>query len=177
MQGSEERPGRAERSADPEGSTSDVHRRRFLRRAILAIGAGITAALGIPAFAFVTGPSRTGVDEETWIRLGSTASIEPGAPPTLIKATVLRRSGYLTEEQEISVFVTSETGTEFTVLSNICTHLACRVRWVEEQEGFFCPCHNAVFGPDGAVVQGPPPRPLDSFESMVEDGQLYFREA
>ncbi|MDH3498537.1 MAG: Rieske 2Fe-2S domain-containing protein, partial [Acidimicrobiia bacterium] len=53
----------------------------------------------------------------------------------------------------------------------------CRVRWVDEQDGFFCPCHNAIFGPDGAVVQGPPPRPLDSFDYMVEDGQLFFKEA
>ena len=87
-----------------------------------------------------------------------------------------RRTGYLTEEQEISVFVTTETGAEFTILSNICTHLGCRVRWVQDQNGYFCPCHNAIFGPDGEVVQGPPPRPLDRFEYMIEEGQLFIKE-
>jgi Rieske Fe-S protein len=94
-----------------------------------------------------------------------------------MKATVVRRNGYLMEEQGVSVFVTTANGSEFTVLSNICTHLGCRVRWVDEQDGFFCPCHNGVFSRNGDVVSGPPPRPLDRFESKVEEGQLFFKEA
>jgi menaquinol-cytochrome c reductase iron-sulfur subunit len=160
---------------DEEGPT-DQTRRTFLIRSIAAIGGGITVALGVPATLFVTGSARAVSGEETWIRLGSASSIEPGAAPTLMKATVSRRSGYLVEEQEVSVFVTTTDGVEFTVLSNICSHLGCRVRWVDGQDGFFCPCHNAIFGPDGGVVEGPPPRPLDRFEVMVEDGQLFFKE-
>lgn len=160
------------RSDEAVGET----RRTFLIRSIAAIGGGITAALGIPAAFFVTGSARATGDEETWIRLGSAGSIEPNAAPVLMKATVSRRTGYLVEEQEISVFVTTTDGATFTVLSNICSHLGCRVRWVDDQDGFFCPCHNAIFGPDGAVVEGPPPRPLDQFEVMVEDGQLFFKE-
>ena len=163
-------------SDDEEAGSSDQTRRTFLIRSIAAIGGGITVALGVPATLFVTGSARAAGGEETWIRLGSASSIEPGAPPALMKATVSRRSGYLVEEQEVSVFVTTTDGVEFTVLSNICTHLGCRVRWVYDQDGFFCPCHNAIFGPDGGVVEGPPPRPLDRFEVMVEDGQLFFKE-
>ena len=48
-------------------------------------------------------------------------------------------------------------------MSNICTHLGCRVRWVSGQEEFFCPCHDGVFDIDGNVVSGPPPRPLEAF--------------
>ena len=73
------------------------------------------------------------------------------------------------------MFVTTEDGSDFTVLSNICSHLGCRVRWVDDEGSFFCPCHNAVFGANGEVVSGPPPRPLDRFESMVEEGQLLFK--
>lgn len=162
---------------DDGSEVADPDRRRFLIGTITIIGGGITAALAVPAAIFVTGSARAAAGEETWVRLGSASSIEPGAPPTLMKATVSRRSGYRVEEQEVSVFVTTENGSDFLVLSNVCTHLGCRVRWVEEdQEGFFCPCHNAIFGPDGEVVQGPPPRPLDRFESMVEEGQLFFKE-
>lgn len=162
---------------DPTSEPLDPSRRAFLIRAISAIGGGITLALGVPAVLYVAGSTRAPGGEQVWIRLGSAASIEPGAAPTLMKATVSVRTGYLVEEQEISVFVTTENGSEFTVLSNICTHLGCRVRWVDDREGFFCPCHNAVFDREGAVVQGPPPRPLDRFESKVEDGQILFKEA
>lgn len=159
--------------ADP----ADPERRTFLARSIAVIGAGITAAVGIPAVFYVTGSSRIATGEDVWIRLGSVSAVEPAGAPVLMKATVERRTGYLVEQQEINAFVTTENGTEFTALSNVCTHLGCRVRWVDAEEEFFCPCHNAVFDRNGAVVQGPPPRPLDRFEVKVEEGQIYFKEA
>lgn len=162
-------------SAPPPDSAADPERRKFLIRSISAIGAGVTAAVGVPAVIFVTGPALDRGEENTWIRLGSVSAVEPGGPPTLMKAVVTRRSGYRVEEQEVSVFVTTDDGQEFQVLSNVCSHLGCRVRWVEEQDGFFCPCHNAVFGPGGEVVSGPPPRALDQYEAMVEEGQILFK--
>lgn len=159
-------------TTDPE----DPERRTFLIRTINVIGAGIATAVGVPAAVYVLGSARAAGEVDAWIRLGSAGSVEPGAAPILMKATVSRRTGYLVEEQEIAVFVTTD-GAEYTLLSNVCTHLGCRVRWVDDQDGFFCPCHNAVFAPDGSVVSGPPPRPLDRFEYKVEDGQLFFREA
>jgi Rieske Fe-S protein len=60
-------------------------------------------------------------------------------------------------------------------MSNICTHLSCRVRWVAERGQFFCPCHNGVFDKEGLVVSGPPPRPLDRYEVKVEGDQLFIK--
>lgn len=175
---SDEPKATSEPSEQPDEETApDPSRRRFLIRSIAAIGGGITAAIAVPSAVFVTGSARAASEEDVWIRLGSVSSVEPGAEPTLMKATISRRSGYLVEEQEISVFVTTENGADFDVLSNICSHLGCRVRWVTDQDGFFCPCHNAIFGRDGEVVQGPPPRPLDRYESKVEEGQIFFKEA
>ncbi len=73
----------------------------------------------------------------------------------------------------MAVYVSTDDGREFRGFSNICTHLGCRVRWVAEEDGFYCPCHNAVFGPDGQVVSGPPPRALDEYPVKVEDGQIF----
>jgi menaquinol-cytochrome c reductase iron-sulfur subunit len=161
---------------ETETTPQDQSRRTFLIRSIAVVGGFITVSIAWPAAAFVTGSARSSADEDTWIRLGPASSIEPGGPPTLMRATVSRRSGYLVEETEVSVFVTSDDGVDFTILSNVCTHLGCRVRWVDDQEQFFCPCHNAIFDERGAVVQGPPPRPLDRFEYMIEDGNLFFKE-
>ena len=134
----------------------------------------IAAGLGVPAIFYVAGPSGEQQASQDWIRLGSAASVETGTQ-TLMKGTVERRAGYLTTVEELSVFVTTDNGTDFVALSNVCTHLGCRVRWVEDQSGFFCPCHNAIFNPDGSVSTGPPPRALDRFETKVEDGQIYIR--
>ena len=158
---------------DVPDTPASPDRRAFL---IGAIGGGITLAVAGPAVLFVTGSANTAADQETWIRLGSTSSVEPRGAPTLMKATVERRNGYLVEEKEISVWVVTDDGAQFTVLSNICTHLGCRVRWVDDEDQFFCPCHNGIFDRNGEVVDGPPPRPLDRFQYKVEEDQIFFRE-
>jgi len=81
----------------------------------------------------------------------------------------------MVEEEEVGVYVLTEDGRDYLAMSNICTHLGCRARWIAEREQFFCPCHNGVFDKHGYVVSGPPPRPLDEFETKIEDGNLYIQ--
>lgn len=45
--------------------------------------------------------------------------------------------------------------------SAICTHLDCTVQYRQDLEAIWCACHDGVFDLGGAVVSGPPPRPLD----------------
>ena len=59
-------------------------------------------------------------------------------------------------------------------LSNICTHLSCRVTWEDGRQEYVCPCHDAQFDIVGDVLSGPPPRPLDSYEIKVEEGDLFI---
>ena len=47
------------------------------------------------------------------------------------------------------------------VLSLVCTHLGCIVKWHPEDESFSCPCHAASFDKSGRVTGGPPPAPLE----------------
>ena len=161
---------------DTDFEATDPSRRKFLIRGVAAIGGGIFAAIGVPAAIFVTGSARTAVGGGDWYRLGSVSSVEVGGSPMLMKAKVERRNGYLVEESEIACFVATKNGSDFAVMSNICTHLGCRVRWIEGDRQFLSPCHNGIFDEDGNVVSGPPPRPLDRYEYKVEDGQIFIRE-
>lgn len=52
-------------------------------------------------------------------------------------------------------------------LSLICTHLGCIVNWHPEENRLICPCHAGIYDINGAVLGGPPPRPLPSFEVML----------
>jgi len=47
------------------------------------------------------------------------------------------------------------------VLSLVCTHLGCIVKWNAEKQAFHCPCHAASFDKTGRVTGGPPPAPLE----------------
>jgi Rieske Fe-S protein len=148
-------------------------RRNFLAIAIGAIGAVIGVVIAIPAVAYVVGPALKRKTSENWVRLGPTSKVELGTP-SLFKTIVERQTGWILTEEEISVYVLTENGRDYIALSNICTHLGCRVRWITDQGQYFCPCHNAAFDKIGQVVSGPPPRPLDRYETKVEDDQLYI---
>ena len=159
--------------ARPEGSlvADSISRRKFLSRTTLAIGGAIVAGWAVPAVAYIFGPTRATNRQREWRPLGSPDKVALGKP-TLFKTRIERTTGWVTQEEEVSVYVFTEDGRDFIGLSNICTHLGCRVRWIDDQDVFFCPCHNAAFAKDGRVASGPPPRPLDTYEIMVEAGQL-----
>lgn len=149
-----------------------LDRRSFMGIATWAIGGLIGTGFGIPAIAYIISPAARKNEAQNWIRLGSVSKVELGTP-TLFKAKIERQTGWITNEEELSIYVFTENGRDFVALSNICTHLGCRVRWISEQEQFFCPCHNAAFAKNGDVVSGPPPRPLDQYQVKEEDGQLF----
>jgi menaquinol-cytochrome c reductase iron-sulfur subunit len=150
-----------------------VNRRDFLATVTWAIGALLGAGLGIPAIAYIIGPTLQREQTQDWIPVGSTSKVELGTP-TLFKANIVRQTGWITNEEQLSVYLLTEDGRDYVAMSNICTHLGCRVRWIADQSQFFCPCHNAAFAKDGSVQSGPPPRPLDRFEVKVEEGTLYI---
>jgi len=61
-------------------------------------------------------------------------------------------------------------------LSLVCTHLGCLVEWSSERRLLTCPCHRAAFGLEGNVIEGPPPRPLPTFNvALVGDRVLVRR--
>ncbi|MGW8224545.1 MAG: Rieske 2Fe-2S domain-containing protein [Anaerolineales bacterium] len=150
-----------------------VSRRNFLAMATAAIGGLIGVVVAIPAVAYIIGPALQRRTAENWVRLGPTSKVELGNP-TLFKTTVENQTGWIMSEEEISVYVLTENGRDFISLSNICTHLGCRVRWIADREEYFCPCHNAAYDKIGQVLSGPPPRPLDRYDTKVEDDQLYI---
>ena len=143
-----------------------------MKATIAGIGGLIGITYGLPAIAYIVGPAAKQGSSD-WIELGSVNKIELNT--RLFKTVVETQTGWIKTQEEISAYVLTENGQDYLVMSNICTHLGCRVRWIEEQDYFFCPCHNGSFSRDGEVTGGPPPKPLDQFENKVEDGILFIR--
>ena len=70
---------------------------------------------------------------------------------------------------------------EFKALSAVCTHLGCTVPWIEKQDKFICPCHQAIFDPTGRLLGGPAPRGMDALPMKIEQGVVkvqyqFFRQ-
>jgi menaquinol-cytochrome c reductase iron-sulfur subunit len=155
------------------GEQKELSRRNFMQTAIWGIGGFIGIVFGVSAVVYVVGPSLKKKQTETWIRLGPTSKVEIGIP-TLFTFKVQTQTGWISNTEEVSVYVVTTDGRTYIAMSNICTHLGCHIRWITEQDKFFCPCHNGEFDISGNVVAGPPPRPLDRYDVKVEQDILYI---
>ncbi|NIR43341.1 MAG: Rieske (2Fe-2S) protein [Gemmatimonadetes bacterium] len=61
---------------------------------------------------------------------------------------------------------------ELRAFSAACTHLGCIVQYREDIGHIWCACHNGHFDLNGRNIQGPPPRPLDSFVVNVRGDEI-----
>src|SRR5512134_1082139 len=84
----------------------DVSRRDAMKLGISLIGGLISAALGIPAIAYIIGPALK-KDRDNWVRVGSLSKIETGTP-TLFKPRVTRENGWIVDEEEVGVYVLTD---------------------------------------------------------------------
>lgn len=148
-----------------------INRRRFLSIATWSMGGLMSLMIGIPAIAYIVGPALSKEKSQSWVRLGSINKVVLGTP-TLFKVNITREAGWIVQEENIGVYVLTDNGRDFIAMSNICTHLGCRVRWIADKKIFLSPCHNGMFDKQGRVISGPPPRPLDRYEVKIENNQL-----
>lgn len=154
---------------------NEITRRDFMGVSILVMGSVIGLGFLIPAIAYIIGPALQRKESQEWIRLGSTSKVETGVP-TLFKVKIEEQTGWIVNEEELSVYVLTDNGRDYIAMTNICSHLGCRVRWIADENKFFCPCHNAIFDERGLVVSGPPPKPLFRYNVKVEEDQLFIKE-
>lgn len=149
-------------------------RRDFMRAAATIIGSFFGAALGLPAIAFLISPSLRADERQAWVDLGS-LNTYPSGIPTLFQFTQTSENGWERTAMSYGAFVVRRDESNVRVFSNICTHLGCRVAWHADIQNFVSPCHDGHFDILGRVVSGPPPRPLDEFETKVENGRLLIQ--
>jgi Rieske Fe-S protein len=63
---------------------------------------------------------------------------------------------------------------QFVAFSQKCTHLSCAVYYERENNRLECPCHQGFFSIfDGAVLRGPPQRPLPRVALEKQGGRLF----
>ena len=91
----------------------------------------------------------------------------------------INKDGWLEKTEHRTAYAVKLSPGGLIVLSNICTHLGCGVRWDDQAKAYLCPCHNGVFNIDGSHRSGPPPRPLDRFGHRIVSGilEIQIREA
>jgi Rieske Fe-S protein len=150
----------------------EVSRRDFVTVITAAVGTLIGAVVGLPAIGYLLSPALKVEKSEARVALGPLENYPEGTP-TLFNFTRSKVNGWEKAVNSYGVYVLRQGG-QAQVFSNICTHLSCRVTWQEEAQKYHCPCHDADFAKDGGIIRGPQPRPLDEFEVVVEDSNLFI---
>jgi menaquinol-cytochrome c reductase iron-sulfur subunit len=147
-------------------------RRSFLKGATGALAALVALALGAPAAKMLLTPARS--RKNGWARVGPVDAIPAGAPAE-VKFPVRIEDAYHVSDSLRSAWVVRQGAAVTAVFSPVCTHLGCHFLWNPALGEFACPCHASLFSPDGRVLSGPAPRPLDPLEHRVEGGVLYVK--
>lgn len=156
------------------GNESLMRRRRFLKW-ISAIGAGLAAALvGAPAAASFVSPAFKKPAKKNWISVSDDVSTIDIGVPVKVDFVESTSDAWVESRALRTVWLYTDDGETFTAFSGVCTHLGCSFTYDQADKRYHCPCHHGLFDvKTGAVLGGPPPRPLDSLPVRVtEDGAV-----
>jgi Rieske Fe-S protein len=161
---------------------NELNRRDFIKVTTGIVGGLIGAAVGLPAIAYLLDPAFKGGGKEGWVPIGNVADMQVGKPYAF-SFTRVQVNGWERTSTSRGGFAVrqSDDPNDVLILNSRCTHLACTVNWHDETQTFVCPCHDAQFSMEGAVLGGPPPRPLDRYSEfrLTDDGvlEIFFRES
>ncbi|MBI2843556.1 MAG: Rieske (2Fe-2S) protein [Armatimonadetes bacterium] len=153
-----------------ELEVEDPSRRRMLSWFAGTLSTLVGAAIAAPLAGMFLAPLFV-KRKELWLPLGAVAEVSEDAP-TKFTYSYVKTDGWFEKTVYGTAYAVIDKPGSFMVLSNICSHLGCGVRWDTDRDAFLCPCHNGVFARDGSVKSGPPPKPLTRMKSRVADGRI-----
>jgi cytochrome b6-f complex iron-sulfur subunit len=61
---------------------------------------------------------------------------------------------------------------EYLVLSSVCRHKKCNVKYKDERKQFVCPCHGSTYDLTGKVVKGPSTGDIPQYDAVLSGSKL-----
>ena len=153
-----------------ENTAPQTTRRRFYLTFIYGLWGVISAALAAPAFLYLFLPPKVRRETE-WVEAGDVSKLQLKTPVEM----VFRKNavdGWKVSSEQQTAWVVKLSDQQIVAFGPQCTHLGCAYHWEERSSEFLCPCHSSVFSVDGKVISGPAPRPLDRYDTKIENGKL-----
>lgn len=153
----------------------NISRRSFLVYTTGAIVTLIGSLVSVPVIGSFISPVLKKSPSGSWEKLGPLGKFI-AEEPKIAGIALVKRDGWIERRMPKLVWVIRNGEEDFKVYNAQCTHLGCIVDWVPESSTFNSPCHGGVFATDdGRVLAGPPPRPLDTLDYKIEEGELLVK--
>ncbi|MET3289489.1 ubiquinol-cytochrome c reductase iron-sulfur subunit [Brevibacillus fluminis] len=154
----------------------EISRRTFLNYALMGTGGFLAAGMITPMIRFAIDPVLKHSAGGDRVAVGSPD--EFGADPKRVEFKVHTKDGWYETETTMTAWVTKDEKGQILALSPVCKHLGCTVDWntsPEHPNEYFCPCHMGRYSVKGEhILNTPPLKSLDEYESEVKDGKLYL---
>lgn len=80
--------------------------------------------------------------------------------PQIIEVSGTFQNKIFLAKQNFIVFQEDE---QLWAVSRNCTHLGCRLNYIEKEKYLECPCHQSRFSRQGEVIRGPAAKPLPRY--------------
>ena len=154
----------------------DIPRRRFLKW-VSGIGAALTALVfGTPAASAFFAPALKRPARRGWTKVADDVSTLDVGVPIKVDFVEATNDAWVESRALRTVWLYTEDGEKFSAFSGVCTHLGCSFSYDADKKQYHCPCHHGLFDvKTGAVLGGPPPRPLDTLPVRVENGEVHVQ--
>ncbi|HEY4953880.1 MAG TPA: Rieske 2Fe-2S domain-containing protein [Gemmatimonadaceae bacterium] len=163
----------------PDGGPMEapqVARRKFLQ-IVTGIGGVLSAAvIGFPVLRAFVSPTLAAPLKDDWIKVTDDTALLDVGVPTRLSFVVSEQDAWVESRMVKGVWLFTEDGEKFKAYNARCTHLGCGFVYDKDANNFLCPCHHGRFDvKTGAVLDGPPPRPLDELEVEIRDSAVFVK--
>lgn len=160
--------------APPPPEADTVGRRSFLKR-VSALGALLSASLvSIPVLRAIFSPVSRPAAGANWVKVADDTALLDIGVPIRVNFVQTVQDAWIETRNLSGVWLYTEDGEKFKAYNGHCTHLGCSYIYDQQRKTFICPCHRGQFdAKTGAVLAGPPPRPLDELAVEVRDAAVY----
>ena len=159
-----------------EGET--LTRRSFMTGVALTAGGVASAMFALPALGFALGPVFEKTVHRSWLDVGALNDFNADTyvPVVITTSPGIGQAGKTLIYVRKNNKPTTNQPWPYVAITTRCAHLGCPVRFIEAARSFICPCHGGTYNFDGEVTGGPPVRPLDRFETKVDNGRVLVGE-
>ncbi|MGH7584259.1 MAG: ubiquinol-cytochrome c reductase iron-sulfur subunit [Gemmatimonadales bacterium] len=149
-------------------------RRRFLQW-VSGVAAAITGfVVGVPVIRSFISPSLVKPTGSTWIKVADDIALIDLDVPVRYDFLQTVEDAWVESRTQNAVWLFTEDGETFKAFNGHCTHLGCEFGFDPGRKVFLCPCHRGQFDvKTGAVLAGPPPRPLDQLPVEIRDSEVW----
>lgn len=164
-----------------------ISRRKFISGTGMLIGGAIVYITGTGLLFLKAGQEKqkkqitTSTPNRDFVLLGDKNKFDQINDVTKVEYNTEIQDAWVKQNINGFVYMNKDAKGNLLIMSPVCTHLGCTVPFASKEEkmnnpalAFYCPCHGGEYDKFGRNIGGPPPRPLDIFQPIIQNGKIYF---